>query len=174
MSEKFNAKNLTYNKALPPFLAALKSQHASPAAGPNPLLAGNRRHGAKRSGSAEAEDAPLVVDADGNVVDAKLEADGTVRYGDGDDGDGDGADVKEAEKEDEGTKAVPIVRKRKAKVVGAGQEDEEEAPAEKGPGEENDKAKKSKEPAENGPDVKKNTKGKKKAKKIKLSFDEDA
>lgn len=166
MTEKFNAKNLSYNSALPPFLAALKSQHGSSHAGPNPLLAGNRRQGAKRSGSAEAEDAPVVVDEEGNVVDAKLEGDGMVRY------EGEGAGDEEGKKEEE-QKTVSVGKKRKARVVGAGQEDEE-APAKKGSGEGSNKAKKAKEdPAEKVSDDKKPTKGKK-AKKIKLSFDEDA
>lgn len=168
MSEKFNAKNLSYNSTLPPFLAALKSQHGSSHAGPNPLLAGNRRLGAKRSGSAEAEDAPVVVDEEGNVVDAKLEGDGTVSYEEGA-----GPSDKEDKKEEE-EKTVSIGKKRKARVVGAAQEDEEVL-AKKGPGVGSDKAKKTKEElGEKASDDKKATKGKKKAKKIKLSFDEDA
>ncbi|MBE3048226.1 DUF4604 domain-containing protein, partial [Candidatus Bathyarchaeota archaeon] len=67
MTEKFNSKNLSYNKSLPPFLAALHAG-ASSSPGADPLLAANRRHGTKRSGSAEAEDAPLVVDGEGNVI----------------------------------------------------------------------------------------------------------
>lgn len=177
MSEKFNAKNLAYNKSLPPFLAALRSQHASSPSGPDPLLAANRRHGAKRSGSAEAEDAPLVVDDGGNVVDARVEGDGTVRC-EGAEGD---AGAEKGGEEKEGAKTASIGKKRKARVVGAGQEeDEEELRKKKSDGEGGDKAKKSEEqPGEKASgdgkaaDGKSTPKPKKKAKKIKLSFDDD-
>lgn len=67
MSQKINAKNLTYSQNLPPFLAALRDQ-VSGQAGPDPILAARRRPVKKRSASEEAEDAPLVLDEHGDVV----------------------------------------------------------------------------------------------------------
>ncbi|PKS13348.1 hypothetical protein jhhlp_000119 [Lomentospora prolificans] len=172
MSQKFNSKNLSYNSSIPPFLAALKAQASSSSSAPNPLLAGQRRHGVKRSASADAEDAPLIVDEEGNVVDAQVGQDGTVtvsREGaEAEEEVGDGSKV-----ENEGSKSrsgvvSAIGRKRKtAKVIGANADgDDPEASAPKS----------SKVKAEKGDktDDKKQTMPKKKAKKIKLSFDEDA
>ncbi|KXJ97639.1 hypothetical protein Micbo1qcDRAFT_156591, partial [Microdochium bolleyi] len=69
---KINARNLTYDGTLPPFLARLHGQHSAASdrdGGPDPMLAARRRPGGKkRSASEEAEDAPLVVDEQGNVV----------------------------------------------------------------------------------------------------------
>ncbi|KAK4039398.1 hypothetical protein C8A01DRAFT_47117 [Parachaetomium inaequale] len=81
MSHKITAKNLQYNTALPPFLARLRGEHASAADrdAPDPILAARRRPVKPRSGSAEAEDAPLVLDEHGNAVDVTVSADGTVR-----------------------------------------------------------------------------------------------
>ncbi|KAI0455595.1 hypothetical protein F5B21DRAFT_503155 [Xylaria acuta] len=67
MSQKITSKNLTYDTSLPPFLARLRGQQTAHS-GPDPILAAHRRPGQKRSASEEAEDAPVVVDEDGNVV----------------------------------------------------------------------------------------------------------
>ncbi|KAI1328504.1 hypothetical protein F5Y16DRAFT_369191 [Xylariaceae sp. FL0255] len=67
MSQKITPKNLTYDSSLPPFLARLRGQQTAHT-GPDPILASHRRPGQKRSASEEAEDAPLVVDEEGNVV----------------------------------------------------------------------------------------------------------
>ncbi|KAI1273657.1 hypothetical protein F5Y07DRAFT_251572 [Xylaria sp. FL0933] len=67
MSQKITSKNLTYDTSLPPFLARLRGQQSA-RSGPDPILAAHRRPGQKRSASEEAEDAPVVVDEDGNVV----------------------------------------------------------------------------------------------------------
>lgn len=49
---------------------------------PNAQLARNRRHGKPRSKSEEAEDAPLILDQEGNVVQgASVDAHGEVRLG---------------------------------------------------------------------------------------------
>ncbi|KAL2189240.1 hypothetical protein L209DRAFT_270609 [Thermothelomyces heterothallicus CBS 203.75] len=82
MSQKITAKNLQYNANLPPFLARLRGQHASETDrdGPDPILAARRRPAKPRSKSAEAEDAPLVVDEHGNAIDdVAVGADGSVR-----------------------------------------------------------------------------------------------
>ncbi|SPO03110.1 uncharacterized protein DNG_05792 [Cephalotrichum gorgonifer] len=174
MSQKFNAKNLSYDDRLPPFLARLKSQNATTSSSPNPLLGANRRHGAKRSGSAEAEDAPLVVDAGGNVVAATVDGDGTVRYEDGGEAEGERGGVEDGggEKGAEVKAAVAIGRKRKARVIGAGQEDEQEG--EKGGDGDARKGTAVKDKAVgDAADSKPAPKAKKKAKKIKLSFDDD-
>ncbi|CAI4219004.1 unnamed protein product [Parascedosporium putredinis] len=150
MSQKFNAKNLSYNSSVPPFLAALKAQASGSSSSPNPLLAGQRRHGVKRSASADAEDAPSSK--------SPPEEDGT----------GPGAETGE-----DGAKAgagglSAIGRKRKtAKVIGGGANDEEaNAASSKGANAKRESGEKA--------DEKKPAKPKKKAKKIKLSFDEDA
>ncbi|KAL2015641.1 hypothetical protein VTK56DRAFT_5062 [Thermocarpiscus australiensis] len=83
MSQKITPKNLHYESTLPPFLARLRGQAASetdPDA-PDPILAARRRPGKPRSASAEAEDAPLVVDEHGNTVDVAVGADGSVKDG---------------------------------------------------------------------------------------------
>ncbi|KAK4237615.1 hypothetical protein C8A03DRAFT_15858 [Achaetomium macrosporum] len=81
MSQKITAKNLQYTSTLPPFLARLRGQNASETEpdAPDPILAARRRPAKPRSGSAEAEDAPLVVDEHGNTIDVTVGADGTVK-----------------------------------------------------------------------------------------------
>ncbi|PTB65076.1 hypothetical protein BBK36DRAFT_1135663 [Trichoderma citrinoviride] len=173
MSQKINAKNLSYNSSLPPFLAALRAQ-ASGATGPDPILSAQRRGGKKRSSSEEAEDAPLVVDEHGNALeDLKVNKDGTVEESaaaaNAEDAEEaatkDGAEKSEAEP----ARASMIGgRKRKVgKVVGEEAQDDgsETAPA----GKKNETAKKNADDAEQAT----NRKPKKKTKKIKLSFDED-
>ncbi|EHK20617.1 uncharacterized protein TRIVIDRAFT_49169 [Trichoderma virens Gv29-8] len=157
MSQKINSKNLSYNSSLPPFLAALRAQ-ASGASGPDPILSAQRRSGKKRSSSEEAEDVPLVVDENGNTIeDLKGAEDGTLET----------EQNKTNKAESEPTKASIGGRKRKVgKVIGEdAQNDAVEPSAEKKP----DAAKKSTDDAEQAT----NRKTKKKAKKIKLSFDED-
>jgi len=172
MSQKLNSKNLSYNASLPPFLAALKSQVSGSSSSPNPLLTGQRRHGTKRSASAEAEDAPLVVDEEGNVVDAQVGVDGTVTVSGecAEAVDGEGPDDKAAKDATKAGSGVisSIGRKRKtAKVIGADADEDgaDKANALKGAKTKVDKADETKT---------KTSKPKKKAKKIKLSFDEDA
>ncbi|KAM0200833.1 hypothetical protein ACHAPI_002499 [Fusarium lateritium] len=159
MTPKINSKNLSYDNSAPPFLAALRAQAAG-ARGPDPILAAQRRSAKKRSSSEEAEDAPLVVDEDGNVVSLEVDKDGVVK--DNGDQDPEPTEAKEAVKESE-TKAAIGGRKRKVgKVVG---DAADEAKTE-GDGDDKKKDVSEKESA-------KNCKPKKKAKKIKLSFDED-
>ncbi|KAK7967313.1 uncharacterized protein PG986_001590 [Apiospora aurea] len=82
MSDKITAKNLSYDQTLPPFLARLRG-HQAPDGGPDPILAARRRTARVRTASEEAEDAPLVLDEAGNVVDMKA---GELPDVDGDDG----------------------------------------------------------------------------------------
>jgi hypothetical protein len=171
MSRKISAKDLHYDTTLPPFLARLHGQAASNSDGPDPLLARNRRHGKPRSGSAEAEDAPLVVDNDGNVVQGlKVGADGVVteteekdpvadeERADGEKGSGDRTTADkdmEALKDKEKTAGIGAGKKRKVgKVVGTNEEGA---------------AGHAKQSAAGTPAASK----KKKAKKIKLSFGDD-
>lgn len=78
MSQKFTAKNLQYNTTLPPFLARLRGEAPFDTNSPDPILAARRRPTKKRSGSAEAEDLPTVVDERGNTVrNVTLGADGS-------------------------------------------------------------------------------------------------
>jgi len=169
MSQKITPKNLQYNTSLPPFLARLRSENApSEFDGPDAILAGRRRPAKPRSGSAEAEDAPLVVDDRGNVVgDVTVGKDGEVTQTKVEGGEGDGDVGREGEvkggeeaRTDSGAGGNINNKKRKVgRVVGAGQGEEEvdDAPGlkeKKGAGE-----------------VK--AKGKKKAKKVKLSFGDD-
>uniref|UniRef100_A0A4E9EI93 DUF4604 domain-containing protein n=1 Tax=Gibberella zeae TaxID=5518 RepID=A0A4E9EI93_GIBZA len=158
---KINSKNLSYDNAAPPFLAALRAQAAG-ATGPDPLLAAQRRSAKKRSSSEEAEDVPLVVDEDGNVVSLEVNKDGVVK--DAGDYDTEPAAVKEVTKEPEKKAAIGGRKRKVGKVVGG---DSDEAKAE-GDGEDKKKKK-----DVSDKDAAKNRKPKKKAKKIKLSFDED-
>ncbi|KAK4131543.1 hypothetical protein BT67DRAFT_387652 [Trichocladium antarcticum] len=184
---KITAKNLQYNSSLPPFLARLRGEAGGDRGGPDPILAAQRRAIKKRSGSAEAEDAPLVVDEHGNTVDVSIGADGVVTEqhesaaavsapatanNDKSGGykpaaDTDGAAVVAGEKLVDATSQR---KKRKAaRVIGA-DADEDDA------GKDGDKNRASKTQetegqADGGSAAK--PKGKKKAKKIKLSFGDD-
>ncbi|CAJ0540239.1 Ff.00g074510.m01.CDS01 [Fusarium sp. VM40] len=157
MTTKINSKNLSYDNSAPPFLAALRAQAAG-ARGPDPILAAQRRSAKKRSSSEEAEDAPLVVDEDGNVVSLEVDKDGVVK--DKGDQDPEPAEVKEATKESENKAAIGGRKRKVGKVVG------DAADETKTEGDDKKKDVSEKESA-------KNRKPKKKAKKIKLSFDED-
>ncbi|WYZ39700.1 hypothetical protein EsH8_IV_000041 [Colletotrichum jinshuiense] len=157
MSDKITSKNLSYDTNIPPFLRALHAQAAGNAADPDPILSKRRRAGKKRSESEEAEDAPLVVDEDGNVVDVRVDKDGGVDE-DQLKKDGEGGEAKEAEekkREAEKVAGIGAGKKRKAgKVVGA----DAAEPEDKDAPEKDDKSSKTKV-------------AKKKGKKIKLSFD---
>ncbi|KAJ4133826.1 hypothetical protein NW768_005415 [Fusarium equiseti] len=160
---KINSKNLSYDNSAPPFLAALRAQAAG-ATGPDPLLAAQRRSAKKRSSSEEAEDVPLVVDEDGNVVRLEVDKDGVVK--DTEDYDLEPTTAKDEPAKESESKAAIGGRKRKVgKVVGGGAD---EAKAE---GDEREDNKKKKDTSEK--ESVKDRKPKKKAKKIKLSFDED-
>ncbi|KAG5665831.1 hypothetical protein KAF25_009956 [Fusarium avenaceum] len=159
MTTKINSKNLSYDNSAPPFLAALRAQAAG-ARGPDPILAAQRRSAKKRSSSEEAEDAPLVVDEDGNVVSLEVDKDGVVK--DNGDQDLEPAEVKEPAKESENKAAIGGRKRKVGKVVG---DAADEAKTE-GDGDDKKKDVSEKEST-------KNRKPKKKAKKIKLSFDED-
>ncbi|KAM0561419.1 hypothetical protein ACHAPJ_003300 [Fusarium lateritium] len=163
MAQKINSKNLSYDNSAPPFLAALRAQAAG-ATGPDPLLAAQRRSAKKRSSSEEAEDVPLVVDEDGNVVNLEVDKDGTVK--DTGDYDPEPTSVKEAAKDSESKAAIGGRKRKVGKVIG---DTADEAKAE-GAGEDKKKDEKKDDPEK---EPAKNRKPKKKAKKIKLSFDED-
>jgi hypothetical protein len=166
MSNKITGKNLHYDQSLPPFLARLKGQHAADSDSPDPILASRRRQAKPRSASQDAEDAPLIVDDDGNVLaGVEVAADGTVTANQED---GPGAGGNEDSTETGGSKdgvadrpedKVAMIggsKKRKlGKVVGADAE-----------GGKQDRA--ATEDKTKGP-----AKAKKKAKKIKLSFGDD-
>ncbi|KAI1122927.1 hypothetical protein F5Y10DRAFT_252880 [Nemania abortiva] len=142
MSQKITAKNLTYDNSLPPFLARLRGQQTAHS-GPDPILAAQRRPGQKRSASEEAEDAPVVVDEDGNLVYLK---DGVLDVEDGDKKDINDEDSKEKEspsngedrdlasgKEREKVAVIGASRKRKVgRVIGDEQSDDEKAEMIKG------------------------------------------
>ncbi|KAL6693032.1 hypothetical protein J3F84DRAFT_82867 [Trichoderma pleuroticola] len=171
MSQKINAKNLSYNSSLPPFLAALRAQ-TSGASGPDPILSAQRRGGKKRSSSEEAEDVPLIVDENGNTIeDLKVNKDGTVEETpneDADKGANDGTEQNKTNKgEPEPAKASIGGRKRKVgKVIGEDAHDDAIKPSTE---KKTEATKKGTDDAEQAT----NRKTKKKAKKIKLSFDED-
>jgi len=178
MSQKITPKNLAYDKTLPPFLAALHGQTSRPSAdGPDPILAGRRRPVKPRSGSAEAEDAPRVVDADGNeVLGVAIGADGAVTEletpapaangeggAEGGPGGADSGGAEEAEK----VAGIGATRKRKVgRVVGGEEDDEGDVTAKK----RRELKKKSKDDGTSAGGDEKGAKSKKKAKKIKLSF----
>jgi len=182
MAPKFNAKNLQYSSTLPPFLARLRGEASSSLGeGPDPILAAQKRPSKKRSDSAEREDAPTVVDTEGNILgDIKIvdgivhtttkeetETDTNKRGGTIGDGDGDGGtenDKDKDKKNGEGSVGIGAgnLKKRKVgRVIGAEEPEEQEA-----------KGKEKVKSVEDIPSSKK--KGdKKKAKKIKLSFGDD-
>ncbi|OAA78690.1 hypothetical protein LEL_05513 [Akanthomyces lecanii RCEF 1005] len=164
MPEKFNSKNLAYTSKAPPFLAALQAQAAGHG-GPDPITAGRRRAGKKRSDSEEAEDVPLVVDERGNTLALEVDKDGEVASGQHDGPRQANADREDVEGKREVNMAISIGgRKRKAGKVVGGDEARE-----------NDGKNLVKLDMNNGKkkDRMGSTKPKKKAKTIKLSFDED-
>lgn len=177
MAQKITSKNLSYDDTLPPFLARLRGQHAASASEPDPILASRRRAAKPRSASEEAEDAPLVVDEEGQevlrgvtvgkdgVVTEELEAGGGDVNGEG----GDEGSLKGKEK---GAGIGGSKKRKVGKVVGGGDEEEDDegtAP------EERSKVGKSKgtSSARKNDKSKEPGKEKKKAKKIKLSFGDD-
>ncbi|KAI8717691.1 DUF4604 domain-containing protein [Fusarium sp. LHS14.1] len=159
MPPKITSKNLSYDNSAPPFLAALRAQAAG-ATGPDPLLAAQRRSAKKRSSSEEAEDVPLVVDEDGNVVNLEVDKDGIVK--EPADHPLDPSTEKEPAKEPESKAAIGGRKRKVGKVIGEAAEEptEKETDGKKGKKGDVDEAVKNRKP-------------KKKAKKIKLSFDED-
>ncbi|RMJ11330.1 hypothetical protein CDV36_009027 [Fusarium kuroshium] len=164
MPPKITSKNLSYDNSAPPFLAALRAQAAG-ATGPDPLLAAQRRSAKKRSSSEEAEDVPLVVDEDGNVVvNLEVDKDGTVKESANYPLDSSSAE-KEPTKEPESKAAIGGRKRKVGKVIG---EAAEEPAADK-----ETEGKKEKKHGDADKEAVKNRKPKKKAKKIKLSFDED-
>ncbi|KAK4098930.1 hypothetical protein N658DRAFT_430971 [Parathielavia hyrcaniae] len=185
MSQKITSKNLQYTAALPPFLARLRGQHASetdPNA-PDPILAAQRRPGKPRSRSAEAENAPLVVDEHGNAVDVAVGADGSVKEKDPasasktqtqPEAPGDSTDVAQGER----LAGVGEQRKKRkiGKVIGAGSDEEDLKDSVKG---QKERAQNNNSTSAQDGQKKDNlavaakTKAKKKGKKIKLSFGED-
>ncbi|ROV90095.1 hypothetical protein VMCG_09772 [Cytospora schulzeri] len=191
MSQKITGKNLHYDSTLPPFLARLKGQHLADAESPDPILASRRRAAKTRSASEEAEDAPVIVDDDGNVMQGmKLGVDGTVKESEGNrknpgeegEGSADTDKDKEAEKaqsteKEERVAAIGGSKKRKAgKVIGADAEEGDEGDdsvaqyktATEGKGDLAKLVKKGAEDKSKAP-----VRSKKKAKKIKLSFGDD-
>lgn len=198
MSNKITGKNLHYDQSLPPFLARLKGQHAVDADSPDPILASRRRQAKPRSASQDAEDAPLIVDDDGNVLaGVEVAADGTVtanektRPGAGGDGHGteaDGAEDGGLEGKGEGKGAgarsedkvatIGGSKKRKlGRVVGADAEDDKQEDQDLTKQEKAGSGDKPRPTAGNKAATEDKPKGpvkaKKKAKKIKLSFGDD-
>lgn len=157
MPPKITSKNLSYDNSAPPFLAALRAQAAG-ATGPDPLLAAQRRSAKKRSSSEEAEDVPLVVDEDGNVVNLEVDKDGTVK--ESANYPLDSSTEKEPTKEPESKAAIGGRKRKVGKVIGEAAEDKETEGKKEKLGDADKEAVKNRKP-------------KKKAKKIKLSFDED-
>jgi hypothetical protein len=171
MSQKITSKNLSYSSDLPPFLRAL---HAQAGSSDEPSTTGQRRSAKKRSGSEEAEDAPLVVDEDGNVVDVEVDKEGVVKSSGDGDATGDAAAAATGEdsagKNEAAGSGKPVIGAGKRKVGRViGEAAEEDA------GKTNEGSMRS--GGAKGDDVAtdglKEKKAKKKAKKIKLSFDDE-
>ncbi|POR38570.1 Uncharacterized protein TPAR_01229 [Tolypocladium paradoxum] len=166
MSQKVTSKNLSYSSSLPPFLAALRAQ-ATGASGPDPLAAAQRRSAKKRSRSEEAEDAPLVVDEHGNTVSLEVDKNGAVKETAAKEKDESGpqdanSEDKPEKKEAEAKSAIGGRKRKVGRVIGDAADDIVHKVA---PHSDNKDGKKPEAPADE--------KVKKKAKKIKLSFDED-
>ncbi|KAI1263915.1 hypothetical protein F5Y18DRAFT_91167 [Xylariaceae sp. FL1019] len=173
MSQKITSKNLHYDTTLPPFLARMKGEQSS-RTGPDPILASHRRPGQKRSASEEAEDAPLVVDEEGNIVDLPdqtdaLKSETKEEHNEEED--------KDTEKAGERVAGIGGAKKRKAgRVIG----EETKSQEEKDKDAENQMAKASAdvrrlmgETTEPSREKEREKPKKKKAKKIKLSFGDD-
>ncbi|KAI0834506.1 hypothetical protein F5Y06DRAFT_156098 [Hypoxylon sp. FL0890] len=169
---KITPKNLSYSSDLPPFLARLRGQHQQQrdSDSPDPILAARRRAARPRSASEEAEDAPLVVDENGNTVTFLSGADEDVPV-ETKHGDVDSKDDSQKDREKEKIAGIGASKKRKVGRVVGGGEDEEEENATKA----TSRPKENKHGAKSNPkDTNSTTKqGKKKAKKIKLSFGDD-
>lgn len=180
--------NLAYNPNIPSFLANLQNQVAGHDAGP--ARSTNRRLGKTRSASEEAEDAPVIVDEDGNATTLTMDKSGNIATEEGEkttaekssekeeDGQEDGAQTKTAAKATSAT-SIGGRKKRTAKMVAGDDEDDEdgtEKEKEKGKGKDADLRggageKKGDEDKNDGKRTKKRVKGNK---KIQLSFaDED-
>ena len=194
MTQKLSAKNLQYNSTLPPFLARLRGDHPSGAErdGPDPILAGRRRAVKLRSGSAEAEDAPLVVDDRGNAVDdVTVGADGSVKERErererekeaAEPTEPDAGPAEDTPAADESARVEKLAdiggqrKKRKiGKIIGA-DADEEDADGEKGKNNMGSRPKSGNAPptdTKDGSGAAAKAKAKKKAKKVKLSFGDD-
>ncbi|KAI1487555.1 hypothetical protein F5X96DRAFT_649349 [Biscogniauxia mediterranea] len=140
MSQKINSKNLSYNTELPPFLARLRGQGGryGDNDGPDPILAARRRPAGRhaRTASEEAEDAPLVVDEDGNVVDLRgkdvegltqgREKDSSEQAASKKEGEEEEAN-KEKEREKEKVAGIGASKKRKVgRLIGSGGDADEE------------------------------------------------
>ncbi|KAK3374611.1 hypothetical protein B0H63DRAFT_253915 [Podospora didyma] len=138
---KINAKNLQYNTSLPPFLARLRGEQAArDFDGPDPILAAQRRPTKPgRTGSEEAEDAPLVVDEHGHAVDGavvQVGKDGTVTAAPGpESSEPEQKDTSRATEEKENAAATAAGRKKRkvGKVIGAHDGDEDDDNDEKDP-----------------------------------------
>jgi hypothetical protein len=176
MSQKINAKNLAYSSSLPPFLTALHAQ-ASGASGPDPILSAQRRGGKKRSSSEEAEDNPLIVDENGNAIeDLKVNKDGTVEESTNENSNNGAKDIDPETEQSKTNKNEPEIakasiggRKRKVgKVIGENAEGN--VPENSTADEKNKTVKQDQKDTEQQAA---NRKTKKKAKKIKLSFDDE-
>ncbi|KAK4174337.1 hypothetical protein QBC36DRAFT_333866 [Triangularia setosa] len=184
MPPKITAKNLQYNTTLPPFLARLRGEATSSSefdgssggGGPDPILAARRRPTKKRSGSAEAEDAPTIVDEHGNTVqDVTVGLDGSVKTtapapaGPQEKGGDNDGDKPTAEDQKQATASIGAAGKKRkvGKVIGADADEEEDQNKTAVP------AQNSKAGDKDGSTSAPKTKPKKKAKKIKLSFGDD-
>lgn len=180
MPDKITSKNLTYDSSLPPFLAALKGQ-ASGSHGPDPILAGRRRAAKKRSSSEEAEDAPVVLDDEGNAVSVQFDKDGSVKQSEKDtntvednapedkDKSNDNDTDKDKDKDAKPNISFGAKKRKVVKVIGDDADIDKEAV--KGNKEGSTPRNKDDDTSKSGTD--KDKKVKKKAKKIKLSFDEE-
>ncbi|KAI0156709.1 hypothetical protein GGR52DRAFT_198173 [Hypoxylon sp. FL1284] len=175
---KITSKNLAYANDLPPFLARLRGQqqHQRDSDSPDPILAARRRAARPRSASEEAEDAPLVVDDDGNTVAFPgADGDAPVEAKEGDEAEerkGGDADRQE-QREKEKVAGIGAGKKRKVGRVVGGDEDEGDAAITGRAKRDGPPAKKSVTDSDSKSAKPSAKQGKKKAKKIKLSFGDD-
>lgn len=186
--DKITSKNLSYDQSLPPFLARLRGQQTSDTHNPDPILAARRRPGRIRSASEEAEDAPVVVDEEGNVVQleaGQLGEDGTPSNGEVIATTSNPTEDSAAthEKEKKKVASIGATKKRKVGKVIGGDDEEQGRDGSKYVDDAIAKAVKETKKLANVPPSKEQPKpsvskpaektGKKKAKKIKLSFGDD-
>lgn len=176
---KITPKNLSYDTSLPPFLQRMQANNTSNADGRHERAIARPRKA--RTKEDEEDDAPLIVDERGWVVEddgegkaetgTKAAGDGQARKGEEDEGAG---DVEKMEEGKEKIAAIGGARKRKVgKVVGAEEGDDEEGGHSKSKITKSISGDKDGAAKTDGTDTKAKVGGKKKGKKIKLSFGDD-
>jgi hypothetical protein len=174
---KITPKNLSYDNTLPPFLQRIQANNISSSDGRHERAIARPKR--VRTKEDEEDDAPLIVDERGWVVevDGEATADGeknVVEAGQTNGGSGLIAEGEPQEAAKEKVAAIGGARKRKVgKIVGGGDGEEDETSASKPKMPKTTDGSKTLGIPKDGTDIKAKPSGKKKGKKIMLSFGDD-